>query len=276
METKYLSDGRKVAVVGQLNNVESIVQEIFVSESGDEIPSGERFTVKSLHDAPVKSWKEKKQDELEERIAKTKEKEKLAEKELREIAFKLQGKKEQARQAAQHIEQLMDNPEAFDTFCAFVSGNINWLVEENPWRLKKPEAFDEMAYVKDGYGYEGGKFEAVKLVSIFGKASGDVGYKRNRYQDGSGSYVNIIPFESYQDAVNVVRKQADEKIANGSLSADDLKVCKELGFEFTKDELAPSMKASAERFDNLIRNQKEAIDKNEKEKRKAIESFLSN
>ena len=39
METKYLSDGRKVVVIGQLNNVESIVQEIFVSDGGDQIPT---------------------------------------------------------------------------------------------------------------------------------------------------------------------------------------------------------------------------------------------
>ncbi|WP_181393601.1 hypothetical protein [Pectobacterium carotovorum] len=29
-EVKFLSDGRKVAVIGQLNNQETIVQEIFV------------------------------------------------------------------------------------------------------------------------------------------------------------------------------------------------------------------------------------------------------
>lgn len=57
MDIKFTSDGRKVAIVGKLNNLETIVQEIFISD-GNEIPSGENFVVKSLHDAPAISWKE--------------------------------------------------------------------------------------------------------------------------------------------------------------------------------------------------------------------------
>jgi len=56
---KYLSDGRKVIVIGDLNDSEKIVQEIFVTEGGAEIPSGKNFTATNLHDTPVLSWKEK-------------------------------------------------------------------------------------------------------------------------------------------------------------------------------------------------------------------------
>ena len=59
MDFKYLTDGRKVIVVGKLNNQDTIVQEIFVTKDGSEIPSGENFVVKSLHDEPVESWKKK-------------------------------------------------------------------------------------------------------------------------------------------------------------------------------------------------------------------------
>ena len=67
MDYKYLSDGRKVVVIGNLNNKETIVQEIFISKSGDEIPGGERFVVKSLHDEPVMSYKDKQAIESEKR-----------------------------------------------------------------------------------------------------------------------------------------------------------------------------------------------------------------
>ncbi|MBY5984414.1 hypothetical protein KUW18_09965 [Halomonas sp. DP5Y7-2] len=40
METKFLSDGREVAIVGCLNNQEVIEQGIFINEQGDEIPNG--------------------------------------------------------------------------------------------------------------------------------------------------------------------------------------------------------------------------------------------
>ena len=55
---KYTTDGKKVVVIGDLNQTEKIVQEIFVTEDGAEIPSGERFVVKSLLDEPAKSWQE--------------------------------------------------------------------------------------------------------------------------------------------------------------------------------------------------------------------------
>ena len=69
---KYTTDGRKVVIIGDLNQTEKIVQEIFVTEDGAEIPSGERFVVKSLLDTPAKSWKEKNIADLEARYEKDK------------------------------------------------------------------------------------------------------------------------------------------------------------------------------------------------------------
>jgi len=68
---KYTSDGKKVLVVGKLNAQETIVQEIFISND-NEIPSGENFVVKSLHDAPAVSWKEKNLKDFEDRYEKEK------------------------------------------------------------------------------------------------------------------------------------------------------------------------------------------------------------
>jgi hypothetical protein len=44
-EIKYTSKGQKVRIVGKLNSTEFIVQEIHVTESGDEVPAGENFVV---------------------------------------------------------------------------------------------------------------------------------------------------------------------------------------------------------------------------------------
>ena len=67
---KYTTDGKKVVVLGNLNSQEKIVQEVFVVD-GSEIPSGEHFIVKSLHDATAISWKEKRLQEIEEKYDKT-------------------------------------------------------------------------------------------------------------------------------------------------------------------------------------------------------------
>lgn len=45
---KYTADGKKVVVIGDLNQTEKIVQEIFVTEDGCEIPTGERFVIKKV------------------------------------------------------------------------------------------------------------------------------------------------------------------------------------------------------------------------------------
>ena len=70
-EYKYTTDGKKVIVVGNLNSQEKIVQEIFIV-NGNEIPSGENFVAKSLHDAPAVSWKETELQKLESRYEKDK------------------------------------------------------------------------------------------------------------------------------------------------------------------------------------------------------------
>ena len=73
MECKFLSDGRKVAVIGSVNSKQFIVQEIFITESGDEIPTGESFVTGSLHDEPVKSYLDKKVEEQELRLKQLKD-----------------------------------------------------------------------------------------------------------------------------------------------------------------------------------------------------------
>lgn len=67
MNIKYTTDGKKVVVLGDLNSNEKIVQEIFITPSGNELPGGENFVVKSLLDEPAKSWKEEEIAKLEKR-----------------------------------------------------------------------------------------------------------------------------------------------------------------------------------------------------------------
>ena len=57
MDYKFTKDGKKVVVIGKLNNQETIVQEIFVVNGG-EVPGGENFVAKGLLDNPGISWKE--------------------------------------------------------------------------------------------------------------------------------------------------------------------------------------------------------------------------
>ena len=170
METKFLSDGRKVAIVGKLNNVEFIVQEIFVTSSGDEIPGGERFTAKSLHDEPVESYKAREECKLNNRIESLKL-------ELNKIENQIKSAKTEAQTQAQILKQskltintLMDDPD-LDLLCDVIAGNIKWVVSSCSYGMTEPTPFNESMNQSDFYD------KKVRLLSLFGDSDGNISYR---------------------------------------------------------------------------------------------------
>lgn len=180
METKFLSDGRKVAVVGSLNSVEFIVQEIFVTKEGDEIPSGERFTTKSLHDAPVESYAKREAGKIEQNLQKLKADEEKIKAEIR----KLEDKRKMNQQIVDCIRNLTKSFENFDVqyMADVLTGNIKYAIQINEWGVNEPIEFEEAIAYKDR-----GRFESLKLLSVFGRSNGELSYKISEYYDGSGS-----------------------------------------------------------------------------------------
>lgn len=188
MEQKFLSDGRKVVVVGQLNNTEWIVQEVFVSSAGDEIPSGERFVTKSLHDAPVETWKNKEEKKLEASLASLKNKEKEASDNL----IKLKREREAYEKAFKSTKRLYDtlstqiDEGAFELMCDVMAGNIKYIVEASDFGIYEPKLFVEQLKSPDSYSME------IKLISLFGRSDGSLTYKMSQYYDGSGNNRDVI------------------------------------------------------------------------------------
>lgn len=198
MEIKYTTDGKKVVVIGNLNAQEKIVQEVFVSGE-TEIPSGENFVVKSLHDAPVKSWK---QQELE-RVQKEYETIKpRLEKEMDEYKRKHKMAVENIRERIEYAGKLAKNvaPESFDLLCSLCCGEINWIV--NDGRAMELISFEDFMKSND-YG--------IKLISLFGKDDGTLTYKQHSYSDGSGGGRAFVPFKTKEDALSYLQKQIDAK-----------------------------------------------------------------
>jgi len=74
---KYTKDGKKVVVIGQINKTEFICKEIYVDETGNEIPLGESFTSTNLLDYPAVTWAEKKIKRLEEVLTNKKSKDEV-------------------------------------------------------------------------------------------------------------------------------------------------------------------------------------------------------
>lgn len=177
METKYLSDGRKVVVIGQLNNVESIVQEIFVSDGGDQIPSGEKFTTKNLHDEPVKSWKEKKAEEYDTQYAKSEARVHSIKKEIREMENK---RLSHAKIIASNLRQI-NELENFDVdhLSDVMARNIKWVCSTG-CNWQKVMSFNEFIEIRSSYD------EGIKLISVHIKKDKTLMYKVGSYSDGSG------------------------------------------------------------------------------------------
>lgn len=232
---KYLSDGRKVVVIGQLNNTESIVQEVFVTESGDELPSGERFTTKSLHDEPVKSWAEKQKQKHEDQIAYVKEQQELENKRLIDIRQKLKGYQETFKQVSKLAETLDD--QQLEELTLFMSGAVEYVVVSSSYELIPPKRFDEEIFYYDR-NYKERRFDGLSLVTFLGKSNGDTEYHVNRWSDGSGAqWKEVKPFADWDSAFEYFLGIVDSKIADKKFSMENYKVCKKAGVNFTPEQM---------------------------------------
>lgn len=195
MQTKYTTDGKKVAIVGKLNNTETIVQEIFVSENGSEIPAGENFVVKSLLDEPAKTWKQTETENIEKKYN-------SALNGLRNATDKLQKEtremSEYTRAKMQWMKGIADNitQEWFELVYGFVAGEYTHFICQNyhSWRIV---TFDE--YMKAN------EYGGVRAFGIYtGYSNKQVAplFKIAQYSDGSDNGWNTVACcRSYEDAL---------------------------------------------------------------------------
>ena len=77
MTIKYTQDGKKVSVVGKINNTQFIVQELFISGE-NEFPAGDNFVVSCLLDTQAETVKTREEKQIQATITRLKEKEELA------------------------------------------------------------------------------------------------------------------------------------------------------------------------------------------------------
>lgn len=183
MESKFLSDGRKVTIIGQLNNTEWIVQEVFVTAQGDEIPSGERFTTKSLHDSPVETYKDRQEKKLNESIRVLQNKETAVQESIKKLERERTAYEKTFKSTKSLSDSLLKQIDegAFNLLCDVMSGNVKYLIEDSPYGVYEPKLFLDAIKSYDSYETE------IKLISLFGRSNGSLVYKLNQYYDGSGS-----------------------------------------------------------------------------------------
>ncbi|WP_132436427.1 hypothetical protein [Pseudomonas aeruginosa] len=208
---KYTNDGKKVLVLGKLNAEQSIVQEIFVSE-GQEIPSGENFVVKSLHDKPVESWKEKHLRELEQKYEKQRQDLEL---EIRQQQQRLCNARDKAKHHANALFAFVKNSDegSLDLLQKVMSGQVTHIFVSG----YSPEIFEwdgGKGMYEEDRDYNRVEVKGIKLLSLYGYSDGDLEYRLHHYRDGSGGSQQVFPTCSYEEALKLAQAECDEQSAN--------------------------------------------------------------
>jgi len=191
-EKKYLSDGRKVVVIGSINKTEYIVQEVYVTEDGSEIPSGENFTAKNLLDEPAKSWKEKEAEKIEKQLEDWKLEKKKLDTEIRN----LKQKRLAHSTLLQSNEKFLELFEGCDTeFMAdLMTGNMKYVMpKEDAYSRFEVKTFEEAVYRFERQYYDDVyTFEGIRMISVMAAKGSNYPSDRkfhakiHTYQDGSG------------------------------------------------------------------------------------------
>lgn len=216
---KYTTDGKKVIVVGDLNQTDKIVQEIFITESGDEIPQGERFVVKNLMDEPAVSWQEKRLADLEIKYIKDVS-------EWRGKIESLQREKQMAYDSlsakVKWLRGVAKEPrdESFkkviNLLADFLSDTTKWIAVTiySEWHVVEfnDESVSDLLNRYEGLRYGSEKrFDSMRLLSLYGKTGGDLTFKINEYSDGSGSDREVSFFKTKEEALSFVQRNIEDK-----------------------------------------------------------------
>lgn len=209
-DIKFTSDGKKVIVVGKLNAQETIVQEVFVS-LGQEIPSGENFVVKSLHDAPAESWKEKNLRELEQRYEKQK---KDLEQQINHQHHRLSMIRDKAKHHADALFRFVDKAHEgqLDLLKKVMTGQVTHVfVNSYSPAIFEWDGGKEIYDIERDYGRE--TLKGIKLISVYGYSDGDLEYRLHTYRDGSGGSEQMFPVCSYEEALVLAQAECDKQAA---------------------------------------------------------------
>lgn len=204
MEVKYTKDGKKVAIIGELNQNEYIVQEISVTESGDEIPAGDKFTAKGLLDMPVETWKAKEDRKLQNSIENGKE-------ELAKLNRKIGEYKGSAHAIFKGLKAHASvyNSTDFEDFIAHLfdvySGRYLYKCKKDSWLTAPVDISYVYTYEEHYYGTK--RHGNLRTLQVWMKGSGEF-----KLEIGDPEFEL---FETLEDAQAYVINNLNKAIENG-------------------------------------------------------------
>ena len=199
MVIKYLSYGPEVNVIQTLNDGKVLVEPIFENPNDGEPYEGNPFIVNAnqIFDKPPIQKKAEEVIKLNEQISELNMK-------LRDLRQEVSGFEKTHEDRMSEIKrhkglELLEN---------FIAGKITHYVEINSYGTPKIIPFNESesdyGVKPKGRATNGKGVRRLRLLSLFGKATGDLEWGLSRYSDGSGCYSTVIPCASLETACQVV------------------------------------------------------------------------
>lgn len=268
-EIKFTTDGKKVVVIGDLNQTDKIVQEIFITKEGDEIPQGERFIAKNLLDAPLKSYKETELEKLESRYDKEKKEwDSKIERIIKEKSLIYDALSARVKWLKNIAKEPRDNEfkRVINAIADFISNTEKWVFVCNysEWHFEQYNE-DGCNNILERYesSYGRTKFDSMRLLSLFGKPDGSLEFRVNDYSDGSGSDKDVHFFKSKEDGLIFLQNKLDSII---KYSIYDIKNAEKFNLKLDEsklkvynDDVNESIKKQIIDFENKINDLKEKL-----------------
>lgn len=245
---KYTSNGKKWKVIKPLNSTQSIIQEVYVDLNSKEVLAGEEQVEKNkfLYDAPLKTWEEKRMEEIKANYERVKSDWKRRTEQMRKSLNQeykaMQGMRDYLRQVRNH-----DNEKAIDFLVNVLSGKITHFVKSN-WNGYFIQSWSELLD-NDNSSYP------LKTLTLFGYSKGDMQYKidtRTEYHEGYGEKFDLIPCTSYDEALTELKKLL---LSKGEYTKKIIEAAEKHNIELDKKKLVAYYQAEKEKRDKWIDEQ---------------------
>ena len=203
-QTFHTPKNKIVKVVQEIDECLSLVQNVGVS-GGKQVPMGAPYSIEKskLFDEPVECWGEKNLRDREDRSRR--ELASMIER-VREEEKKLRTRIRLAKNHFEYLNNLTGNEnvdESISRVVDFMTGQYQFIYRRS------------QADVVPLFGLTGDDNPAyLKLINLFGKTGGELGWQISRYNDGSGDYEGeIVPFKTKKEALIYAQKLLDAEVA---------------------------------------------------------------
>lgn len=230
MNRKYLENGQEVELIQKVKNG-FLVGYIYSVGDGNEEMGEDQFVARQLFDKPpVKKYNAE--------IAKLQSQVEALKKQKEEIGREI-------IETGKIIERLGNKNKVLRQLEDFINGNVKWVIIDG-WR----PSLDNIEKLK----YQ----DKIRLISLYGRSNGDIGWRINSYSDVSGNEYDCFLFTDYE----IARTELKKILLNKNINEYDIEEAQKHNIELP-----------AEKIEQFKKEQRKQIEHNIKEGEKSLSAL---